>query len=336
MRFVDQATITVRSGKGGAGCVSFRREKFVPKGGPDGGDGGDGGSVILEATDRLQTLYDFTHRRTFRAKNGRPGEGGQRHGANGEDLVISVPAGTLVYDETSGELLGDLVEPGQRLIVLRGGRGGKGNKHFATSTNRAPRRAQPGQPGQELRLRLELKLLADVALVGLPNAGKSTLISLISAARPKVADYPFTTLIPNLGVVVVEDFEPFVVADIPGLIEGASRGVGLGHQFLRHIERTRLLVFLLDVDSAAETGPAEALAILRRELKEFSPELASRDGLIALNKMDLYDAGSDPAAGLEAAGMPVFKISALTGRGVGDLVEAMAKKLEVKFDDRQD
>lgn len=324
MRFIDEASIIVRSGKGGAGCVSFRREKYIPRGGPDGGDGGRGGSVILEATTRLQTLYDFTHHRVFRAPNGRPGEGSQRHGAKGEDLVIPVPVGTVIIDEADGSQMDDLVRPGQQAVVAQGGMGGRGNARFATSTNRAPRHAQPGTPAEEKRLRLDLKLLADVALVGLPNAGKSTFISRVSAARPKVADYPFTTLVPNLGVVKIEDFEPFVVADIPGLIEGASQGVGLGYQFLRHIERTRLLVFMLDLDA----DPAADLAVLRRELVQFSPELAGRQSIIVLNKADLTGPAGAAEVGLDPDGMKVFTISALKGQGLEAVVENLAVEID--------
>ncbi len=319
MRFVDQAIITVSSGKGGRGSVSFRREKFIPRGGPDGGDGGRGGDVVFEATTRLQTLYDFTHRRIFRAKNGASGAGVNKTGADAPDLVIAVPLGTMIHDSGSDELLADLTRPGQRFVAARGGRGGKGNKHFTTSTNRAPRYAQPGEPGDEKKLRLELKLIADVALVGLPNAGKSTLISFISAARPKVADYPFTTINPNLGVVTPPGREPFVVADVPGLIEGASRGLGLGHRFLRHVQRTRLLVFLLD----ASRDAAADLDVLRRELAAYSPELARREHLVVLSKADL------PEADLAPAGLaPDLIVSALTGLGLEELVTVLADRLE--------
>jgi len=317
MRFIDQATITVRSGHGGAGAVSFRREKFVPRGGPDGGDGGRGGDVILEAVSGLQTLYDFTHRRVFNAPAGGNGRGQQKSGRGGRDMVVRVPLGTLIYDDQSQELLADLIRPGQRLKAAQGGRGGKGNKHFASARNRAPRFAQPGQPGQERKLRLELKLLADVALVGLPNAGKTTLIRAVSAARPKVADYPFTTLNPNLGVVDLAGHDPFVIADIPGLIKGASRGAGLGHRFLRHLERTRLLVFLLDLSQ----DPDQALQVLKGELDAFSPDLARRESLIVLNKIDLEGVRPDRSKA-------DFAISALTGQGLEPFLEELAHRLK--------
>ncbi len=324
MRFVDEVKIVVRSGDGGRGAVSFRREKYVPKGGPDGGDGGKGGDVVLEVDASLRTLYDFTHRRFFEASHGRPGSGQQKTGAQGEELIVAVPLGTLVYDDQDGRLLADLVKPGQRLIAAAGGRGGKGNKHFAGPTRRTPRFAQPGEPGQERRLRLELKLLADVALIGLPNAGKSTLIRRISAARPKVAEYPFTTLEPNLGVVEAAGRRPFVVADVPGLIQGASQGVGLGHRFLRHVERTRLLVFVLDVTQDL----SGAWRTLKKEIEAFSPRLARQEQVIALNKIDLLAAGpaEDEAGWLEKG--PVFYISALTGQGVDGLIEALGQRLE--------
>lgn len=332
MRFIDQARIVVGSGKGGAGCVSFRREKFIPKGGPDGGDGGDGGSIILIADPGLLTLYDFTHHRVFRAPKGRPGQGKQMTGAKGRDLLIKVPAGTLIHDDDTGELLADLVHTGQQYVAARGGQGGKGNKHFATSRNRTPRFAQPGEPGEERRLRLELKLLADVALVGLPNAGKSTLVSRISAARPKIADYPFTTIAPNLGVVQSDDFEPYVIADIPGLIEGASRGAGLGYQFLRHVERTRLLVFLLDLTD----DPAQALATLSAELEAYNPELARRERVIVLNKADLATEEVDPPEILPGISDQAFIISGLTAQGVEDLTAHLAVRLAKLFYDQTD
>ena len=247
MKFIDEVTITVLAGKGGSGCVSFRREKYVPRGGPDGGDGGEGGSVIFEASERKHSLLDFRYRNLFRAETGRNGSGQNKHGRGGEDLVVETPVGTALKDPATGEIFADLTEAGTKKVAAKGGRGGKGNAHFVSSTHRTPRFAQEGQPGEERELRLELKLIADVGLVGLPNAGKSTLISVISAARPKIADYPFTTLTPNLGVVQYDDAPPFVIADVPGLIEGAHHGAGLGVRFLKHIERTRVLVHVIDV-----------------------------------------------------------------------------------------
>ena len=283
-RFVDRVKIYVKAGDGGPGCVSFRREKYVPRGGPDGGDGGDGGDVILLADPQLLTLYDFYHQVHFRAENGRPGQGKKMKGRDGEDLILRVPVGTVVMDAETGEVLGDLTEPYQTLIVARGGKGGRGNAHFATPTRQAPRFAEPGKPGEERWLILELKLIADVGLVGLPNAGKSTLLSRISAARPKIADYPFTTLEPNLGVVKLPDGETFVVADLPGLIEGAHKGVGLGHEFLRHVERTRVLLFVLSVDREDLYADYQ---VLKKELKLYNPALLQKDYLIAINKIDL-------------------------------------------------
>ncbi|MBG0776200.1 MAG: GTPase ObgE [Desulfovibrionaceae bacterium] len=328
MRFVDQATITVRSGKGGHGCVSFRREKFIPKGGPDGGDGGRGGDVILRGSDHLLTLYDFRLKRVYEAENGKPGQGSQKFGRKGEHLVVDMPVGTLVRqveEDGSEHLLADLDAPGKEVVVALGGRGGKGNEHFKTSTMRTPRFAQPGEPGEEKTLRLELKVLADVGLLGLPNAGKSTFISRISAARPKIAAYPFTTLTPNLGVVQDEEGRRLVVADIPGLIEGAAEGLGLGHTFLRHVERTRLLVHILSVEDLDPADPWAGYGLLNAELALFNAELAEKRQIEVVNKIDL----ADPAV-LETLraraweeGRHVFFISALTGEGVEELVAAM-------------
>jgi GTP-binding protein len=284
-RFVDQAKIFVKAGDGGSGCVSFRREKYVPRGGPDGGDGGDGGDVILIAHPQIHTLYDFHHQVHFRAENGRPGMGKKMKGRDGEDLLLKVPVGTVVKDAETGEILGDLVKPGERLIVAKGGKGGRGNAHFATPVRQAPRFAEPGTPGEERWLILELKLIADVGLVGFPNAGKSTLLSRLSSAKPKIADYPFTTLEPNLGVVRLPEGETFIVADIPGLIEGAHRGVGLGHEFLRHIERTRVLLYMLDISREKEVW--QDFQVLQKELEHYNPSLLKKDFLIALNKIDL-------------------------------------------------
>ena len=285
--FVDEVEIHVRAGDGGRGCISFRREKYVPRGGPNGGDGGRGGSVIVEADEGLGTLLDFRYRRHYTAQRGGHGEGSDRHGASGDDLVLRVPVGTTIHEPHAGVLLGDLTANGERLEVARGGRGGRGNARFATSTNRAPRRADPGEAGEERTLRLELRLLADVGVVGFPNAGKSTLVSRLSAARPKIADYPFTTLVPTLGLVRLDEEQSFVIADVPGLIPGASEGKGLGLRFLRHLERTRLLVHLLDLDPATGRDPVEDWKTIQAELREYSPELAARPQLIAANKIDL-------------------------------------------------
>ena len=327
--FIDEAKIWVKAGDGGNGCVAFRREKYVPRGGPSGGDGGDGGDVILESSEHRNTLLPFRYNREFRAERGRHGEGSNRHGATGEERVIQVPVGTIVCDEDSGEKLFDFVAAGQRFRVARGGRGGRGNARFATSTNRAPRRADPGTPGEERRLRLELKLLADVGLVGFPNAGKSTLISRLSAAHPKIADYPFTTLEPCLGVVAVNNEESFVLADIPGLIEGAHAGHGLGTRFLRHIERTRLLVHLVDV---SDTGrdPAEDFRIVRNELARFSPALLEKPVVVVANKVDLLPGpGRLEAlrAFCEAEGLALLAISALRGDGLDELRRLVGARL---------
>src|SRR5262249_43778827 len=295
--FVDEVDIHVAAGHGGRGCLAFRREKFVPRGGPSGGDGGHGGSVFVIASPHTNTLINYRFHPEFSADRGEHGQGSNRTGHAGGDLELAVPIGTLVHEKTGDpahplRLLADLAEAGQRVLVARGGRGGLGNAHFATSTNRAPRKVQPGEPGEEKDLRLELKLLADVGLVGFPNAGKSTLIARVSAARPKIADYPFTTLTPNLGVVRLSGDRSFVVADVPGLIEGAHRGLGLGHQFLRHLERTKALVHVVDVSGASSRDPVEDLETVRRELELFQPALAAKPQLVAANKMDAAD---DPA-----------------------------------------
>src|SRR5438876_2039268 len=292
--FVDEVDIHVAAGGGGRGCLAFRREKFVPRGGPSGGDGGHGGSVYIVASPHTNTLINYRFHPEFDADRGAHGQGSNRTGHAGADLELAVPVGTLVYEKTGDPaqpmtLLADLAEVGQRVLVARGGRGGLGNAHFATSTNRAPRKVQPGEPGEEKDLRLELKLLADVGLVGFPNAGKSTLIARISAARPKIADYPFTTLTPNLGVVGLSGDRSFVVADVPGLIEGAHRGLGLGHQFLRHLERTKVLVHLVDISSSTGRDPVEDLDTLRRELELFQPTLAAKPQIVAANKIDALD-----------------------------------------------
>ncbi len=338
--FVDEVDIRVSAGDGGRGCVSFRREKFVPRGGPDGGDGGQGGSVFLVASPHLNTLVNFRFHPEFNARRGGHGEGANRHGSNGGDLELQVPVGTVVFrlggDGKPGEQVSDLAEEGQRVLVAKGGDGGRGNAQFATSTNRAPRRAEPGWPGEAWALRLQLKLLADVGLVGYPNAGKSTLISRISAAKPKIADYPFTTLTPHLGVVSLSDDRSFVVADVPGLIEGAHRGQGLGHQFLRHIERTKVLVYMVDVSSATGREPADDLGVIRRELELFQAELLERPQLVAANKIDSLDE-PERLATLQAKAaewkLPVFPISAVTGHGVPALLEAMWRGMTRRDED---
>ncbi len=320
VKFIDEVIITVQSGDGGRGCVSFRRERFLPKGGPDGGDGGKGGDVIFEATLRKRTLYHFRFKRQFRAENGKNGSGAQKTGRKGEDLVIEVPVGTVIANADTGEILKDLSRPGDLFIAAKGGRGGQGNKRFASSTRRTPRFAQPGEPGQLLTLKLELKLLADIAVVGLPNAGKSTLISQISSARPKIADYPFTTLAPNLGMVSSENSRPFCIADIPGLIKGAHKGAGLGTRFLKHIERTRALLHLIDVSAIDPDHPLEQYETVNRELFLHSRKLALKPQIVVLNKMDIPGA-LDLAKRFESAlnPIPVVKISALTAAGLSHL-----------------
>jgi GTPase len=332
--FVDEIDIFVKGGDGGAGCVSFRREKYVPRGGPDGGDGGDGGSVWLQADPGLTTLLDYHYKRHYHAERGRHGEGNNRSGAGGDDLVLRVPLGTVVTDRDTGEPVGDLTVPGQRVLATRGARGGRGNARFASSTNRAPRRADLGRPGAERWLHLELKLLADVGVIGFPNAGKSTLVSRVSAARPKIADYPFTTLAPTLGLVRIDTDRSFVIADLPGLIPGAAEGKGLGHQFLRHTERTRVLVHVLDFDPATGRHPLDDLAAINAELAAYSTDLAGRPQLVAANKLDLYQAPDADAAlaplrrHCEAAGVPLLPISAATGAGLAQLLRAVARALE--------
>ena len=328
--FIDEARILVKAGDGGNGCLAFRREKFVPRGGPSGGDGGRGGDVVLVSTVHQNTLLQFRFNPEHKAERGRHGEGSQRTGAEGRSLDVQVPVGTVVYDESSGERLYDFTQPGERFTVARGGKGGKGNARFATSTHQAPTEHEPGRPGDEKHLRLELKLLADVGLVGFPNAGKSTLISRISAARPKIADYPFTTLEPNLGVVQFDNFRSFVVADIPGLIEGAHLGHGLGVQFLRHIERTRLLAHLVDVSDSSGRDPVEDFETVMQELASFSDDLVKKPMILVATKMD---AAQDPerVARLrklaEERGLPCFEISRVTGQGIDALKFAMAERV---------
>ncbi|MCB9682466.1 MAG: GTPase ObgE [Alphaproteobacteria bacterium] len=331
MEFVDEVVIFVRSGDGGAGAVSFRREKYVPRGGPDGGDGGHGGALVLEASARRNTLIDYARRRHHRAEGGRPGAKKQMYGAGGADLVCEVPVGTLVFDDETGDLLADLDVDGARW-ALPGGRGGLGNMHFATATNRTPRFAQPGEPGTEMVLRLELKLLADVGLLGFPNAGKSTFLSRVSAARPRVADYPFTTLVPQLGVVELGTRQTFVVADIPGLIEGAADGAGLGHQFLRHVERCACYLHLVSPDPW-EASPADKLVALDTELELYGAGLPERPQVVALNKIDTLSPEelATHVAELEAVtGGPVYPISGVTGQGVPELVAALWAIVEAR------
>lgn len=334
--FIDEAKIRVKAGDGGNGCMAFRREKFVPRGGPSGGDGGKGGEVVMESSERHNTLVHFRFNPEYNAERGRHGEGSNRKGRDGADVVLKVPVGTIVYDDETGERLHDFSHPDERVVIARGGRGGRGNARFATSTHQAPRECEPGRPGEERAYRLELKLLADVGLVGYPNVGKSTLISRISAARPKIADYPFTTLQPNLGVVAVgnqgdPDQVSFVVADIPGLIEGAHTGAGLGTQFLRHIERTRLLVHLVDVsDSSGRPDPLHDLEVIAGELKSFGAHLEDKPVLLAASKVDI--ANKEKLSKLrryaKKQGLELYPISAATGEGVEQLKLAMSRRLE--------
>ena len=331
--FVDEVDVHVEAGHGGAGCLAFRREKFVPRGGPSGGDGGLGGSVYVVASPHTNTLINYRFHPEFSAERGEHGMGSNRTGANGDDLELAVPIGTLVYEKTSDpehplNLIADLATEGQRVLIAKGGRGGMGNARFASSTNRAPRKTQPGESGEIKDLRFELKLLADVGLVGFPNAGKSTLIARVSAARPKIADYPFTTLTPNLGVVQLKGDRSFVVADVPGLIEGAHRGLGLGHQFLRHLERTKVLVHLVDVSSATGRDPVEDFEIVRKELELFDPKFARRPQIVAANKIDAMDdekRAKDLEKRAKKLKLPFFRISGASGEGVPALLEAMWK-----------
>jgi GTP-binding protein len=329
MAFVDEAKFYVKAGDGGNGCVSFRREKFVPRGGPDGGDGGRGGSVTLEASSRLTSLLDFKYRSHFKAESGRGGQGKRMHGRKGEDRTIKVPAGSLIKDADSGELLADLDHDGARFVAAKGGTGGNGNVHFATAQNRAPRKASKGKVGDEFWFRIELKLMADIGFVGLPNAGKSTLLSRLSAANPKVASYPFTTLEPQLGVLQFDYRQPCVLADIPGLIKGAHQGAGLGHKFLRHIERTRVLLHVVDA-SAPGDQPFDDFLVLEEELKQYSAELVDRRQLVLLNKIDLLSAEEldglrDKFAG---TGREIMVASALTGLRLAELKERLAEILD--------
>lgn len=335
MKFIDEARIKVAAGNGGNGCLSFRREKYIPFGGPDGGDGGDGGSVYLVAADNINTLADFRHVRSYQAKNGEPGKGKNCIGAGGDDLFVPVAIGTLVYDHDTDELIGDLTEEGQKLCVAKGGFHGLGNTRFKSSTNRAPRQTTKGTPGDVRMLRLELKVLADVGLLGYPNAGKSTLIRAVSAAKPKVANYPFTTLYPNLGVVSIEQYRSFVMADIPGLIEGAADGAGLGIQFLKHLARTRLLLHIVDVAPFDQTDPAEQAAKILQELQKYSDDLGDKPRWLVLNKVELLD--DEHVAAVEKAVVdaiaydgPIFKISALNKTGTKALTYKIMEHIEAQ------
>ena len=331
MRFIDEAKVYVKAGNGGKGCVSFRREKYVPKGGPNGGDGGRGGHVIFKATREVNTLLDIKYQQQYRAENGRHGMGKDKHGRKGKDLFIPVPVGTLIKDAESGEILNDLTKESQEFMAVKSGRGGQGNARFKTSTRQAPRFAQPGEPGEEKTLRLELKLLADVGLIGLPNAGKSTLISAVSSSKPKIADYPFTTLTPVLGIVKYAEFKSFVVADIPGLIEGAHKGSGLGFQFLRHVERTSILLHLVDISEMAEGDPVDNLKKIKKELKLYSPELVEKPQIIAGTKLDIKgDRKKLDRLKLycKDKNYDFFRISAVTGEGIKKLTAYLGKKIE--------
>lgn len=330
MKFVDYAEIFVQAGRGGRGCVSFRREKYVPRGGPDGGDGGRGGHIIFRAVKDLNTLLDFRYRREYRAIKGQNGMGQRMHGKDGADLVIPVPLGTVIKDKETGSLLADLTEEAQEFLSARGGRGGQGNQHFATATRQVPRFAQPGEEGEEKHLIVELKLLADVGLIGLPNAGKSTLISVISAARPKIADYPFTTLVPNLGVVKSGEHRSFVVADIPGLIEGAHKGAGLGYLFLRHIERNRIFLHLVDVSDMSEADPVEQYQKLRQELELYSSELISKRHAVVASKIDAAADSGKLDLLMEYCKnkhIDFFAISSITRKGIRELLRYLGDAL---------
>ena len=330
MKFIDEAKIYVKAGDGGRGCVSFRREKYVPKGGPDGGNAGKGGDGIFIADNRLTSLLDFQYKREFSAERGEHGMGSLCSGKNGEDLVIKLPIGTLIKDQETGEVLSDLTHDGETFICCKGGRGGKGNAHFATSTHQTPRFAQPGEPGTERNLKLELKLLADVGIIGFPNAGKSTLISHISAAKPKVADYPFTTLVPHLGIVKYGDFGGYVVADIPGLIENAHKGAGLGFEFLRHVERTSILLHMVDVSGMVPGNPAENFRSINKELELYSGKLTEKYMAVAATKIDAADPEKldELEKHCRKEGYAFFPISAVTGAGLETLVNFLAGKVE--------
>jgi GTP-binding protein len=329
MDFIDESKVYLKAGNGGNGCCSFRREKFVPKGGPDGGDGGKGGDIIVKASPHVHTLLDQRYHPHYKSERGQHGQGKNRTGKSGRDLIIYVPVGTLIKDALTGEIVADLVEEDQEVIVTRGGTGGRGNARFATSTMQAPRYCEPGMPGEERDFILELKLLADVGLVGFPNAGKSTFITRVSSARPKIADYPFTTLFPNLGMVKWKDSD-FVMADIPGIIEGAHRGVGLGLRFLKHIERTRIIMYLIDMSKQTGRVPKEEFSVLKRELKSYSEKLLKLKQIVVLNKCDLLEArdtAKEAVAFINKEGYPCFMASALTGEGISDILDELIKDL---------
>ncbi len=329
MKFIDKAKIYVKGGDGGRGCVAFRREKFVPFGGPSGGNGGKGGDVIIEADDRLQTLMDYRYKRHYRAKNGQPGSGSNKHGRSADDLVLKVPVGTVIKDAETGEIIADLTEKGQRVVVARGGKGGRGNAAFKSPTNQTPTTAEEGEKGEERWIELELKLIADVGIIGFPNAGKSTLISTLSHAKPKIADYPFTTLTPVLGVLEFDISDSIVLADIPGLIEGASEGAGLGHEFLRHIERTKFLIHLIDISDFRERDPVEAFEIINRELENYSPELVKKPQIVVGNKIDILSDKSEIdrlKTFFEERGYTFIPVSLATREGVDELIKAIKEK----------
>lgn len=331
MRFIDEATVQVRAGDGGDGCIAFLREKYRPKGGPAGGDGGDGGDVVFLADSSLSTLQDFRYHPLIKAQNGEPGRGKHQYGKRGDDKEVRVPAGTVVHDAEDESVIADLKHAGDRVVIAHGGKGGLGNMHFATSTNQAPRRAIPGTPGEQRRLRLELRLLADVGLVGFPSVGKSSLIARVSAARPKVADYPFTTLVPNLGVVRFDDHETFVLADIPGLIEGAHEGAGLGDRFLRHVRRTLLLVHMIDPSGLTGRDPLRDFETINAELSAFDPELATKPQIVVANKMDLAEsreAFPSLRDALQARGVSLHAVSAATGEGIAALVQEIGRRFK--------
>jgi len=331
MGFLDEAIIHVVSGDGGKGCASFLRARFIPKGGPDGGDGGKGGDIIIKASNKLHTLYDFSSKRRFKAQNGGAGKGNNQTGKNGGDTVIEVPLGTQISDNHTGDFLGDLIQNNQKIILLSGGIGGKGNRHFTSSTNRSPRFSQPGIPGQAKNLKLTLKHLADIGLIGLPNAGKSTLLSSLTMAHPKIDRYPFTTIVPNLGIIDYDDEGSLTIADIPGLIEGASEGKGLGHQFLRHIERTKFLLHVIDISESPADDPLMDYYILENELKEYDPSLLNKDKIVIINKIDLISSENininQIISEFKKKGILTLPVSALTGTGIDKLKKILGDRL---------